>query len=76
MKSNKTSVFTIMGIVLASIAAIAGIAYVIYRFFGCRCLADDCCYEYGYDCDDCDCDECDDDCDCGDDAEEETSDAE
>lgn len=49
------NVFTILGIALAAIAAVAGIAYVLYRYFGCKYLADDECYEYEYDCDDCDC---------------------
>ena len=54
MKSNKMNVFTILGIALAAIAAVAGIAYVLYRYFGCKYLSDDECYEYEYDCDDCD----------------------
>lgn len=80
MKCKKDfNVFTLIGIILAAVTAVAGIAYVVYRFIGRRCLTDhDCCYEYDYDddfdesdCDDCDC--CDND---ADEAEEKADDVE
>lgn len=58
MKKN-CNVFTIIGIVVAALAAIAGVAYAIYYFVDRKyCLCDDECYEF--DCEDCDedCDEC------------------
>ena len=42
MKS-KMNVFTIIGIVIAAVSAVAGIAYLVYRYVGKRYLTDDCC---------------------------------
>lgn len=58
MKKN-CNVFAVIGIVVATLAALAGIAYAVYYFVERkRCLCAGECYEF--DCEDCDedCDEC------------------
>lgn len=74
MKSR--NIFCIIGAIVTAVAAVAGIAYLVYRFIERKeCLCED------YDCfDDCYCDDdcCDDDCcddgccDCGNESDGET----
>ncbi len=55
---KKTNVFTVIGIIVSVVAAVAGIAYAVYYFINKRCcLCDGDCYEF--DCTDCDEDCCD-----------------
>ncbi len=52
------NVFTVIGIVVTALAAIAGVAYAVYYFLERKnCLCDD---YFEFDCEDCneDCDEC------------------
>lgn len=57
-KNNTAAIFTIIGIVVAAVTAIATVAYFVYRFMKKRELDAEC---YEFDCGDCisgDCDNC------------------
>ena len=59
MKKSKGEIFTIIGIIVAAVAAIATVSYFVYRFMQKRALAKADCYEF--DCGDCtsgDCENC------------------
>jgi len=58
-KQKTTNYLKIFGIVVAAVALVGAVAFILYKVFGKRCLC-----ESDY-CDDC----LDDDCDCGDDEE-------
>lgn len=56
---NKCNVFTVIGVVVAVLSAVAGIAYAVYYFVEHKfCLCRDDCYDFA--CEDCDedCNEC------------------
>ena len=56
MCKKDTNIFTVIGIIVASLAAAAGIAVAVYHFvIRKRCLCDGDCYDF-------DCDGCDEDC--------------
>lgn len=58
MCNKKCNIFAIIGIITAVAAAMAGVAYFVYRFMNERkCFSDGDCYEY--DCDNCECEDCD-----------------
>ena len=55
-KKKDSNIFTLIGIIVAAAAAVAGIAYAVYYFVNSkRYLCDGDCYDF-------DCEDCDDDC--------------
>lgn len=55
-KESKCNLFAVIGIAVSVVAAMAGIAYLVYRLVNKNCVDSDDCYEFN--CEDCDCDDC------------------
>jgi len=61
-KQKTTNYGKIFGIVVAAVALVGAVAFILYKFFGNRCLCEsDYCDDFLDDCDCCD----DEDCECG-----------
>ena len=50
------NVFAVIGIIIAVAAAVAGIAYLVYRYINKNCIESGECYEF--DCSDCTAEDC------------------
>ena len=56
MSKKCVNIFTVIGIIVAVVAAMAGIAYLVYRFVYQNRIASSECYEF--DCSDCTAEDC------------------